>query len=163
MAFGGGIDVKLIDHILLRADQADYLFTKHDFSGRVKGIATHQNNLRASVGIVFQFGSHARKSNTANSTQTLLHMRQHQFLLWAFLSHQAMPGVQITEVTQNGVAAVAGLHPDDIINTVNGAPIKTPTELAAAMSGIAPGSTVRLGVIVRGLWQTETSVILGNH
>jgi S1-C subfamily serine protease len=72
-------------------------------------------------------------------------------------------GAQITDVAPNGVAALAGLHPDDLINAVNGQQIKTPMELAAALSGIPPGSTVRLGYLIRGQWQAETSVILGTH
>ncbi len=58
MAFGGGLDWKAGDHILVRVAQADYLYTKHDFSFGVPGIATHQNNIRLSAGIVYVFGGH---------------------------------------------------------------------------------------------------------
>ena len=61
---------------------------------------------------------------------------------------------------QPGVAALAGLHPDDLINAVNGAQIKTPMELAAALSSIPSGTTVRLGYMIRGQWQSETHIIL---
>jgi opacity protein-like surface antigen len=160
MAFGGGLDVKLSDDISLRVGQADYLFTKHDLSGGVKGIASHQNNFRASVGMVFQFGGHVTQSRQP-TPQTSPGMIAIPALGVYVTSDNA--GAQITEVVPNGVAARAGLRPSDIINTVNGAQIKTPLEVAAAVSGVPPGSTVRLGVIIRGLWQTETSVTLANH
>ena len=57
MAFGGGVDIKISERIAVRVGQVDYFYTKHDFSGGAPGIANHQNNLRASVGIVFQFGA----------------------------------------------------------------------------------------------------------
>jgi len=73
------------------------------------------------------------------------------------------PGAQITDEAPNGVAAVAGLHPGDVINVVDGKPVKTPMELVAEVSSRAPGSKVKLGYMVRGQWQTETTAILGNH
>ncbi len=57
MAFGGGVDIEITGRFAVRTGQVDYLYTKHDFSGGTPGIATHENNLRASVGIVFQFGA----------------------------------------------------------------------------------------------------------
>jgi S1-C subfamily serine protease len=70
-------------------------------------------------------------------------------------------GAEITEIGARSVAESAGIHVGDVINAVDGKPVKTPTELAAAFSGIAPGSKVRIGYMVRGQWQTETVVILG--
>ena len=49
MAFGGGLDVKAARIVSARVIQVDYLFTKH-------GTAMHQNNVRVSAGVVFQFG-----------------------------------------------------------------------------------------------------------
>lgn len=49
MAFGGGVDIKLSERIALRAGQVDYFYTKHDFSSGSPSVASHQNNLRASV------------------------------------------------------------------------------------------------------------------
>jgi opacity protein-like surface antigen len=59
MAFGGGFDATLHKNLALRIIQADYLVTKHDFSEGVQGIATHQNNLRISTGVVYRFDGKA--------------------------------------------------------------------------------------------------------
>ena len=72
-------------------------------------------------------------------------------------------GAQITDVAPNGLAALAGLHLGDVINAVNGSQIKTPMELATALSGLASGSTVRVGYLLHGQWQSETTVIIGGH
>ncbi len=64
MAFGGGLDIKATDRFWIRVGQGDYLFTKHDFSGGVPGIATHQNNFRASAGVVFMIGGRSTPAST---------------------------------------------------------------------------------------------------
>ena len=166
MAFGGGIDVRLTDRIMLRAGQADYLFTKHAFSGGVNGVATHQNNFRVCVGIVFQFGGErsnqptlpASHKGSFTSTSSAI-----PALGIYVVSRADNAGAQITEVAPHSIAAQAGLHPNDLINAVNGIQVKTPTELAAALSTVAPGSNVRLGYMIRGQWQSETTVIVGSH
>jgi S1-C subfamily serine protease len=76
---------------------------------------------------------------------------------------QSDSGAQITDVSPNGAAASAGLHPGDIINAVNGAPVKNPTELTTALAAIPAGGTVRLGYMIRGMWQSETMVRIANH
>jgi opacity protein-like surface antigen len=65
MGLGGGADVRLTRSISLRLGQLDYLYTRHDpfvlanslfGSDQLAGVANHQNNLRFSSGIVFNFG-----------------------------------------------------------------------------------------------------------
>jgi opacity protein-like surface antigen len=48
LALGGGVDVKLTKIVSIRVIQADYLMTRF--------LSTHQNNIRASAGIVLNFG-----------------------------------------------------------------------------------------------------------
>ena len=64
MAFGGGLDYKLSRHFAVRVGQLDYLYTGHDLNsvygsafgpGRFQGLASHENNLRFSTGIVLRF------------------------------------------------------------------------------------------------------------
>jgi serine protease Do len=69
-------------------------------------------------------------------------------------------GAEITSEAPNGVAALAGLHPGDVIDSVDGKPVKTPIELAAELSGKPAGTKIRLGFLIRGEWETETVISL---
>ena len=164
VAFGGGFDVKINDRFSIRTGQIDYLYTQHNFNFIVKTVNTHQNNIRASVGLVFHFGVRPTQPTqpathrvSSGSTDTM------PIPALGIYVRSDNAGARITEVVPNSVAASAGVHPDDIINSVNNAHIRTATELAGIVSSIAPGSTVRLGIRVRGMWQTETTVILGSQ
>jgi opacity protein-like surface antigen len=64
MALGGGLDYKLSRHFAVRVGQLDYLYTGRDLNsfygsafglGLFQGLATHENNLRFSTGIVLRF------------------------------------------------------------------------------------------------------------
>ena len=55
-------------------------------------------------------------------------------------------GAYIAEVTKGGPAEKAGLQLGDIVKTVNGAPIKGPTELTRRIADIGVGEHVQLGV-----------------
>jgi len=164
MAFGGGLDIKFREHIWLRAGQLDYLFTKHDFSGGVPGIAAHQNNIRASAGVVFHLGGgriadlphESRPERVSNAT-----------LLIPSIGARVAPidnnqGARVAEIIHAGPAELAGLHVDDVINFVSGTAIRTPTDLANALAS-SPRGTVRIGYLIRGQWQTEVVLILGSR
>jgi S1-C subfamily serine protease len=76
-------------------------------------------------------------------------------------------GVQIVEIEPGGVGALAILHVGDVINSVDGKPVKTPMELATEIENRPQGSHVRLGYLYRstalGMYQKETVVILGSN
>ena len=64
IALGGGVDYKLSRHFALRLGQLDYFHTTLDLNslygtafgpGRFQGLATQENNLRFSTGIVVRF------------------------------------------------------------------------------------------------------------
>jgi S1-C subfamily serine protease len=71
-----------------------------------------------------------------------------------------MDGAEITDEAPNGLAALAGIHSGDVINAVDGKLIKSPAELAAALSGLASGTKVRIGYLIQGQWQSETTIVL---
>ena len=59
------------------------------------------------------------------------------------------------------MAALTGLHSGDVINRVDERPIRTPIELATELSKRVAGDKVRLGYLIRGQWESETIVTLG--
>jgi len=64
--------------------------------------------------------------------------------LGVFAGARAGGGAEITEVVRHGLAESSGLHIGDVINSVDGKDITTPTELAATMANRRPGSQIRL-------------------
>jgi opacity protein-like surface antigen len=153
-AFGGGADSRIASHLALRL-QADYLLTKHDFSYGVQGIATHQNNVRISVGIVYRFETGVIPNATsARSSGTVIPA------LGVRVTTAASGGAEIVEVAPNGVAQLAGLNVEDVIHAVDGNTINSAMELAVKLTNLAPGTQVKLVYMVHGAWQTETVVIL---
>jgi serine protease Do len=63
-------------------------------------------------------------------------------------------GVIIGAVTPNFPAAKAGLEPQDVIVSVDGAPVKNGDELVAIISAKHPGQTVKLGYLRNGKKET---------
>ncbi len=160
--FGGGVQWRVSGPLSFRSS-VDYAFSRHNIFG---GPSFTQNNVRASVGIVYSFG-------TIRSAKTEPRQPMRQPTRGA--SGMTIPslgvnvaignnqGAEITDEAPNSVAALASLHPGDVINAVDGKPVRTPMELAAELSGRAAGDKIRLGYLVRGQWQTETVILLGNH
>jgi opacity protein-like surface antigen len=61
LAFGGGLDWKAGRNVAVRLGQLDYIYTRHDYSTVSNDLGldndlTHQNSLRYSAGLVFNFG-----------------------------------------------------------------------------------------------------------
>jgi hypothetical protein len=157
---GGGVQWKVSGPWSVRAS-ADYVFTRHNIFG---GPSVTQNNVRASMGIVYSFGGRER---TSKAPQQSVPRTSGAGMLIPSLGIIAAvgnnPGAAITDEAPNGVAALAGMHPGDLINAVDGKPVNTPMELASELASHASGDKVRLGFLIRGQWQTETVVLLGNH
>lgn len=151
--FGGGVQWRFSRQLSFRSS-ADYVFSRFNIPG---GSVT-QNNVRASVGIVYSFGSTERASAAPRQPTprgTLIPA------LGITAVAGSAQGAEITDEASNGVAALAGLHPGDVIDAVDGKPVKTPMELAAELSSRAVGDKVKLGYLIHGQWQTETVISLG--
>ncbi|WP_181707652.1 Do family serine endopeptidase [Chthonobacter rhizosphaerae] len=69
-------------------------------------------------------------------------------------------GALVSEPQPNAPAAQAGIEAGDVIRTVDGQPIEDSRDLARTIAGIAPGTTVELGLWRDGKQQT-LSVDLG--
>ncbi len=155
---GGGIQWKVSGPWSIRGS-ADYVFTRHNIFG---GSPVTQNNFRAGAGVVYSFGARSEKlekqdvPETTNLKATVVKID----LLGLAVVERRGGGAQIIDEIPNGPASSVGLQRGDVINAVDGHPIRTPKDIAAAMSGRKAGETVRLGYLIRGGWQTETTIAL---
>jgi serine protease Do len=71
-------------------------------------------------------------------------------------------GVLVQEVQPGGPADKAGLKPGDIINTIDGRPIKDGEDLVNEIASRKPGSTIRLGFMRDGK-ADDTTVTIGDR
>jgi len=60
-------------------------------------------------------------------------------------------GVAVGQVNDGTPAAQAGLEPGDVIQTINGKPINSASDLVSTVSGMKPGSAVTLRVWSQGI------------
>lgn len=153
---GGGVDIRIIHNLWFRIE-TDWLYT------RVDGVTV--NGVRGLGGIKYTFGgsrpspASPRHSQSPELVPTAARMKISALGIMAAVGQQQ--GAEIAEVFPNGVAALAALHRGDVINAVDGKPVKSPMELAAELSSRKAGDKVRLGYSLHGQWQSETVVILG--
>jgi PDZ domain len=161
-AFGGGVQWRVSGPFSLRAS-ADYVFSRHNILG---GSSVTQNNVRASVGIVYSFGGRGHASAAGPRQERAPRASVGGMSISALGITVAVgrdSGATIIDEAPNGVAALAGMHSGDVINAVDGKPVKTPMELAAELSNHVAGDKIKIGFLIRGQWQTETVLLLGNH
>jgi serine protease Do len=76
------------------------------------------------------------------------------------LGANGLRGAIVAEVKGNGPAARAGVATGDVVTSAGGEPIKTASELAKKVQGMAPGSQVQLGLLRKGK-ESSVSVTLG--
>ena len=157
---GGGVQFKIAGPWAVRTS-ADYAYTRHNIFG---GPSVTQNNVRASVGIVYSFGRRSTPEQPA-STPRSIHSEAPAVAgmkivaLGAIVALGRSAGAEITDLAPNGPCALAGLNVGDVIDSVDGKPVKTPMELAAELSG---RDKVRLGYLLRGNWQSEAVIVLAH-
>jgi hypothetical protein len=158
---GGGAQFKISGPWSVRVS-ADYAFTRHNIFG---GPSVTQNNYRAGLGIVYSVGRIEQAD--ANSQRSALPRNSGGGMSISALGIRAVventPGAVISDEAPNGVAALAGLRPGDVIVSIDGKPVRTPMELAAELASRAVGDKIRVGFLIRGQWQGETVLLLGNH
>jgi len=69
-------------------------------------------------------------------------------------------GALVAEPQKDGPAMKAGIQAGDIVNSVDGKPVADARELARRISSLAPGTTVKLGIL-RGGAEKTVSLTLG--
>lgn len=122
-----------------------------DSAGRVVGIDT-----AGSSGFQFQSGSSA---NFAIPIDTALQIARQiesgQSSSTVHIGSAALLGVGVTSAGGNGAlvenviasspAAAAGLQPGDVIDSLNGQDVSSPTDLSRVMEGMRPGAETQVG------------------
>ncbi len=68
-------------------------------------------------------------------------------------------GAFVTQVIEGSAAARAGVKVGDIITSINGTPVKTPTDLRNALSVLRVGQKAELAVLRDGKLQHMNAVI----
>jgi len=69
-------------------------------------------------------------------------------------------GAKVVEVAPTSLADQAGLKPGDVINRLDDAPVRSAAELTTMLSAKPSKAQIRLGYLVRGLWQSEKVLTL---
>lgn len=138
--FGGGMQVKISPHWALRTS-ADYVLTHHNIFKVVNPSAPNytQNNFRVGVGIVFLYGegkdSNALLDMRHDDTRPIDRRDGTAARLIPALGITGAPeadGVRITAIAPNSPAERASFTVGDVVLTVNGKPVATVEQLAAA-------------------------------
>jgi hypothetical protein len=177
-AVGGGIQFPILRKMSLRGS-VDYVLTRHNL---LEDTSFKQNNIRASVGLVYSFGGRgasevsSRPTSSAenNSTQTRPATKDPIIPRSTVSSAAAVipalgirvatyenGGAQIVEIAPGRPAALAAMHVGDVINELDGKTVRNAMELIAALKDQAPGAKIKLGYLLRATWQTETLIVLG--
>jgi hypothetical protein len=164
-AFGGGFEWPVHRNWAFRAS-GDYVFTRHDL---LSITSFTQNNFRASVGVVYRFGSRAQ-GRKAHAEPTAAPAPVHEEVRVAETSDAALlgtsgysveSGYRIVSVKPDSPAAQAFLKTGDIIVKVDGRDVHTSRDVEAAIAGNTSGS-IRLSLLIRtdamGFVQSEREV-----
>jgi len=157
---GGGVQMKIRPHISVRAS-VDYGFTHHDLLG-VQSFT--QNHLRVGGGLVYSFGGPSGNKIPQRRSASRVSKTGTDGMIVPALGLRAVAsengGALIIEVAPSGVAELAGLRIGDVINAIDGKPVRSVMELAAEISGRSSGTQVKLSYMVQGKWQSDTTVVL---
>lgn len=172
---GGGVQWRIAGLWSVRAS-FDYVFTRHNILG---GPSVTQNNFRAGAGIVYSFGARHRMAKAAPTVEPrpapappaepapMPMPSPHRVAvspkldaLGIVVASGRNAGAEIVDESPDGLAALAGLRPGDVINAIDGKAVRTPQELAAEFSSRQAGDRVRIGYLIKGAWQSEVVVEL---
>jgi hypothetical protein len=167
-ALGGGVQWKVAPHIAVRGS-ADYVLTRHDIFG---GPGFTQNNIRASVGIVYTIGGSGlgragRLTQTSSvpsqraSTAPVQTVPTSEAALLGVSGFESQSGFKITSVQTGSPAAQIFLNPGDVILKINSREVHSSREIESAIAASTSG-TIRISCLVQttavGIVATERDV-----
>jgi hypothetical protein len=164
-AFGGGAQWKVAPHIAVRGS-ADYVLTHHNIFG---GPDFTQNNIRASVGIVYTIGGTGQgSSRLRNQTSTVQRTSSapvqqasstpvqtrstSEAALLGVSGYESESGFKITTIRTGSPAVQLSLNPGDVILRIDGREVRSSREIEAAIAA-STGGTIRVS------WLFQTSAV----
>jgi Outer membrane protein beta-barrel domain/PDZ domain len=156
-AFGGGIQWKVAPRWAVRAS-ADYVLTRPNIYELldISGPAMTQNNFRASVGVVYLFGS-TREPAPRTEQKTVASQPcagSSEVTPLGVVGCGTDTGLRVTSVQSGSPAAQVGIVPGDIIASIDGRPVHNSNEIETAIAASTSG-TIKIGYLIQGNWLTE--------
>ena len=161
-ATGGGIEWRLgrASHWAVRGS-GDYVLTRHNIA-KALGFpvpTTSQNNFRASVGIVFLFGS-AEWSSPRGQGGSVNHQEcanTSEAPLLGIVGCDTSGGFKVASVHPGSPASACGLKPGDVVTSIDGRAVYSSHEIETAIGANASGN-IRVGYMIQGNFLTERTV-----
>jgi putative serine protease PepD len=87
----------------------------------------------------------------------------HRAFLGVDLASGLATGVVVVSVQQAGPAARAGIVPGDVIVSINGQPVTSPSAVAEVLATLSPGETVTVGITTPNGEHATVNVRLGQY
>lgn len=154
-AFGGGVQWKVAPQWAVRGS-ADYVVTRHNLLGTSLSNYT-QNNVRASVGIVYLFGGvrepGARTAGQNPSSAPACAMPSETPLL-GVSGCSVSAGFEVSSVRAGSPASRAGISARDVITSIDGRAVRDSREIEQAIAASTSG-VVKVDFLIKGSWSTE--------
>ena len=155
-AFGGGVEWKVAPHWAVRGS-ADYVLTRHNLLNLIPGVSgpdKTQNNIRASVGIVFPLGrigesspresSQRAPSRKPNASEPCEAVSEAPIL--GVSGCATADGLKITLVQPGSPGVNAGINPGDIVVKIDGRPVQSGRDIELAIAASQTG-TITVGYL----------------
>jgi hypothetical protein len=156
------------DHVRLHLGERSNIFVlldrddkPHDFSLRKTVVLASQSDLSRPEPSV----SDAASTEIANP-QTKTPSRGTLGIVASDWEQSGFMGVEITDISEDGSAALAGLHKGNVITEVNGKKLSSVQDLSSLMGQIEPGTKVSIVYLVRtnlGWMPNEAFAILAKE
>jgi opacity protein-like surface antigen len=157
-AFGGGVQWKVAPQWAIRGS-VDYAITQHNIFG---GQAYTQNNVRASVGIVYLFGSGKEprvQSPRANVPEVTVCQPTVSVGVLGISGCGGSVGFQVDSVHDGSLAERLGIRPGDVIVKIDGAEVRSAVDIESAVGRNSTG-TLQVDYLIKATWLTEQQISL---
>jgi hypothetical protein len=137
-------------------------------AGSISVVQSSAGNIHLTRGmqLVLKVNAALQETTTAVSpasrveTQSSIEMKAVPGWIGVTTKDDEARGVVITRVLAESAAALAGLQIGDIIDGLNGTPVRSGMEFDIAIAHSKPGSHIRISYI-RGAWKSEATLTVG--